>query len=501
MIQFIKKINNFIFGIGVKINKNTIWLIFLSIVIALSQFTVYAFINKNLGRDILGVWSLIVAATSIGQISNLGFSNSLVRYLPEMILKKKEEDIKNMIGTINLTNFIISLPLLLLLYFPAVIYASNLLSPALLPVFKSVIPVTMAALFINNLFSVYSYLLDAMQKYYLRCLVQIAGWIIFMVLSLLLMPAFGLYGVAVALLIQYVVQFTAILLVVYFKKLLHKIAPFHFDKKSFKMIYAFGIKSQSISILVIFFDPLVKYFITKNIGLSATANYEIGNKIVMQARNLLVNANQVIIPNIVLHKEAGTENRYFENVLIKNIFLSISAGMILLLFAPLAVYFFSEKNNNALMLCVIILNIGWVTNMITSVHYYCCIGVDKIGKLVLYHLLLSVCVIVFYSILNYYSGTSLLYYAVPAVALFLGSIYNSYLLSGKIKNVFIWLRSRHFLYFLVVSFVLSGCYFFSNVVLAKVLMPVFFLIYICWLWKEYKSGNYFKQLNQIDNKT
>ena len=315
MLRFIKKISTLFFTITSKINKNTVWLIILSIVIALSQFIVYALINKNLGKEFLGVWSLVVAATSIGQISNLGFSNSLVRYLPEMILKNRKEDINKMIGTINFTNFILTLPLLILLYFPAILYASYLLNPSQLLIFKSIIPLSMGALFINNLFSVYSYLLDAMQKYYLRCVVQITGWILFLVLSIFLMPRYGLYGVAVAFFVQYLVQFTLVLLMVYFKKLLQKIAPFHFDKKSFQMVSSFGLKSQYISILVIFFDPLVKFFITKNIGLSATANYEIGNKIVMQARNLLVSANQVIIPKIVIQKEAGTENQYFKNIL------------------------------------------------------------------------------------------------------------------------------------------------------------------------------------------
>lgn len=492
MLLFIKKISTKVLSIASKINKNTVWLIILSIVIALSQFIVYALINKNLGKEFLGVWSLVVAATSIGQISNLGFSNSLVRYLPEMILKNRKDDIDRMIGTINSTNFILTLPLLVLLYFPAIIYASYLLNPSQLLVFKSVIPLSMGGLFINNLFSVYSYLLDAMQKYYLRCIVQITGWILFLALSILLMPRYGLYGVAVAFFVQYLVQFALVLFVAYFKKLLQKIAPFHFDKKSFQMVSSFGLKSQYISILVIFFDPLIKFFITKNIGLSATANYEIGNKIVMQARNLLVSANQVIIPKIVIQKEASTENQYFKEISAKNIFFSVTAGMLVLLFAPLAVYFFSNKQDDILMQCIIILNIGWVCNMITSVHYYCSIGLDKIGRLVLYHIALSLSVIILYFILNHYLHVTILYYAVPSVALFLGSIYNSYILSQKIENVFSWLRSAYFLYFLSVSFFLLGCHFFKVTKLNYWIMPGFFLLYICALLKQYKTGKLFK---------
>ena len=84
-----------------KINKNIVWVISLTIVIALSQFVVYSVISRRMGREMLGVWSLVVAATSIGQISSFGFASSLVRYLPEMLLKDQREGIGKILGTIN----------------------------------------------------------------------------------------------------------------------------------------------------------------------------------------------------------------------------------------------------------------------------------------------------------------------------------------------------------------------------------------------------------------
>lgn len=492
MIQIIKRISPKLYNAVSKINKNTVWLILLNVVIALSQFIVYALINKNLGKELLGVWSLVVAATSIGQISSFGFSNSLVRYLPEMLLQNEKEDVGKMLGTINFSNFFLTLPILVLLYFPAIQYAAHLLNPQQLLIFKSVIPLSMASLFINNLFSVYSYLLDAMQKYYLRSVVQIQGWVIFLILATLLMPEFGLFGVAIAFFIQNILQFIIILAMIYKKGLLQKIYPIRFDKKSFRMVSSFGLKSQYISILVIFFDPLVKFFITKNIGLASTGNYEISNKIVMQARNLLVSTNQVIIPKIVLHNNKGTVNSYFDDISNKNILFSISAGMLILLFAPLAIFFFSGQYDNTLIQCIIILNLGWVCNMITSVHYFCSIGLDKIGKLVIYHMALSITVIILYLFLNRYLHVELLYFAVPSVALFLGSIYNSYILARKIGKVFSWLKSGILLYFIFVSFLLLVIYHTKSTALTYLIMPIFFLLYICWILKQYKADKLFK---------
>lgn len=493
MVRIIKRISTLIYRTVLKTNKNIIWLIGLSVVIATCQFIVYALINKNLGKELLGVWSLVVAASSIGQISNFGFSNSLVRYLPEMLLKNKKEHISKILGTINFSNFFLTLPILLLLYFPAIHYASSLLKNQQLLIFKSIIPLSMAALFVNNLFSVYSYLLDAMQKYYLRSIIQISGWLFFLILSILLMPRYGLMGISIAFFTQNVVQFIAIITVVSKNGILQKIYPINFDKKFFRQISSFGLKSQFISFLVIFFDPLVKFFITQNIGLASTANYEISNKIVLQARNLLVSTNQVIIPKIILHKNAGTENRYFRFISTKNILFSVSTGILVLLAAPLVIFFFSSKYDNTLMQCIILLNIGWVCNMITSVHYYCCIGLDKMGQLVIYHLILSLIVIIIYIFLNRYLHWKSLYFAVPSIALFLGSIYNSYSLSKKIKSSFLWLRSIFFLYFIFVSLILLIITFTKAVTINYLVMPIFCLIYIFLIFLSYKKEILFKK--------
>jgi O-antigen/teichoic acid export membrane protein len=95
-----------------KVSKNVFWLLCLNAVIAISQFTVYAVINRWLGKEVMGVWALVTAATSIGQISSFGFGNGLVRFIPELALEKNTEKIKALFGTVTVLNFILSLPFL-----------------------------------------------------------------------------------------------------------------------------------------------------------------------------------------------------------------------------------------------------------------------------------------------------------------------------------------------------------------------------------------------------
>ena len=494
MAKIITALHSHINRLFSKISKNVFWLISLNIVTAICQFIVYALINRNLGKEILGVWSLVIAATSIGQISSFGFSNGLVRYLPELIQKNDSKSISKLVATVNFSNFFLSLPVLFLLYIPAIKYAAYLLNDYQFNLFRSVIIWCMAGLFINNLFSVYTFLLDGMQKYYIRCMIQITGWLLFLILSIVLIPLLGIKGVAIAFFIQSIWQFAIAIFVVAKIKGLKIGFPLGFDKKSFMLVSAFGVKLQFISVLTIFFDPLVKFFITKNMGLSATANYELSNKIVMQARNLLVNSNQVIVPQIVIHKTLGDENIYFKNVIRKNIFFAVAVGMLLLLGSPVAILLFSKHFDSDLMSCIVILNCGWVCNMITSVHYYSCIGLDKLNSLVIYHLILALTVALLYITITNFFHWKFLYFIVPALALFLGSLYNSFALSKIVTTSFTWLSSGNFLYFIFATFTLLIVSY-SSIANFYILYSFLLIVYLFLTWRKYKSRDYLKKLN------
>jgi len=459
------------------INKNTWGIILLNLVIALTQFIILTLINQKLGKEILGVWSLVVAATSIGQISSFGLSNGLVRYLPEFFIKKEFKKAETMVSTVTVSNFLFSLPLIILLYFPIMMYANHLLKGIPLNIFSSVIIWSMVGLFVNTLFSVYSFLFDALQKYYIRCIIQIAGWLLFLALSIALMPTLKLKGVAIAYVSQAVFQFITARIVIERMKIFNNRGKlFKFDRHTFKLIFSFGTKYQSISVLVIFFDPLVKFFITKGIGLTGTANYELANKIVMQGRNLLVSANQVIIPKVVSHRTNHTLNEYFGKIAKRNLFLSVLMGLTILVLSPIAIILFSGHFDRILLLSIVIVNVGWVCNTITSVHYYTCIGIDKLNKLVALHLLYSLIAIACFFILLKIGISPLSAIAIPSLSLLIGSVYNSMVLS-EIKSSFTWLQSNAFIYFILVSlitFFIPVNSFFNSIIL----LLVFFLLFL-----------------------
>jgi hypothetical protein len=307
-------------------------------------------------------------------------------------------------------------------------------------------------LFINNLFSVYACLFDGFQKFYIRCLIQISGWILYVISTIYLLPMYGLKGVGISFCVQNVWQLFWGVFAVRATKTLSSGFCFQFDKTSLKKIFSFGAKSQSIGVLAIFFDPLIKYFISKKFGLTGTANYELSNKIVLQGRNLLVNVNQIITPKIVIKNIEGSINDYFKDILDKNILYSVTISLLVLLIAPYFTLLFSSHFDRTLITCITIINFGWCCNMITSVHYYSAIGLDKMYSIIGVHLLCALTSSALFILLNIFQINSIfLCFFVPSLSLFVGSFYNSIALSKQIRKATYWIVSSPFLYFAITT--------------------------------------------------
>jgi O-antigen/teichoic acid export membrane protein len=436
-----------------KINKNTYWLIAYFVATSLSQLFLYSFINYRIGKIYLGLWALVVAATSIGQISGFGFSNGLVRYLPDLLIKKEYNKIQKIFGTVNFSNFFLSLPFLIILYFPIKAYASNLLNQDLFQTFNKLIAWYLPAIFLNNIFSTYSCLFDGFQKFYLRCIIQISGWLIFTILLIVFFPHWGLESAGMASFFQSIWQCTLAFFITSKYKLIKNGFHLCFDKESFKLVSNFGSKSFLISILVVIFDPIIKFFLTQKVGLSGVANYELVSKITIQARNLLSSINLPIIPKIVEARSVGGVNDYFLKVSYRNLYISIGISILMFIFSPLVLQIILHEFDPRLMVLLSIVNIGYVCSTITTVHYYSCMGLDKMSNLVIVHFLYASIACMLFLFLNYFNVNQIVYFIIPSICIFIGSFYNSFVLK-KINGAFNWLFSGVFLFFLFESGVL-----------------------------------------------
>ena len=62
-------------------------------------FFLYRFLIRSVGVERLGVWSLVLAATSIVTLANQGFSTSIVKFVAKYAVRENGEDVSALMQT------------------------------------------------------------------------------------------------------------------------------------------------------------------------------------------------------------------------------------------------------------------------------------------------------------------------------------------------------------------------------------------------------------------
>lgn len=270
-------------------------------------FFLYRFLLKTIGVEQLGIWSLVLATTSVTQVVNFGLSGSVVKFVAKYAARGEDRNVSGVIQTAAISLGLIT-GFLLLAGFPLIKWALGFVVPLnSLELALLILPFALFSLWLTTIISVFQSGLDGFQRIFMRNLLMIAGSVFYALLCFILAPKYGLIGLAYAQLINN----SAILVVswILIKRLLPAlpVVPYQWNRTIFKEIISYGINFQIISITGLFSDPITKAFLSKFGGLSMVGYYEMANRIVQQFRALIVNVNQVLIPAIADLQEKAPE--------------------------------------------------------------------------------------------------------------------------------------------------------------------------------------------------
>ena len=172
------------------------------IVIGLSFFVLFRFLLGTIGIEKVGIWSLVLAATNVSRISELGFANSVLQFVSRYLAKGESLRAAQVIETAAITVAAIGGLALFLLY-PLLEWAIERLIPAAsLSEARSLLPFTVVSLWCSMMASTIHSGLDGIQRADLRSIVLMSSQLIFVGTVFYLVPANGLEGVAQAQLVQ-----------------------------------------------------------------------------------------------------------------------------------------------------------------------------------------------------------------------------------------------------------------------------------------------------------
>jgi len=350
------------------------------IVIGVVFFILYQFLLKTIGVEQLGIWSLVLAITSVTQIANFGLGGSVVKFVAKYVARDESKKVSGIIQTaaISVGAFV---GLILLICYPIAKLVLRLVIPnESFPLALSILPYAFFALWIMVITSIFHAGLDGYQRIDIRSTLLMGGAILHLLLCFIFAPTHGLIGVAYARVIQNItILFSSWFLLKRCLPLL-PIFPFSWKKSIFKEIIGYGMNYQVISITSMFYDPLTKALLSKFGGLSMVGYFEMASKMIQQLRLLIVSANQVLFPAIANLKEKIPEK--IQSVYLTSyqlvFYLSLPLFSLIIICTPLISELWIGYYESIFVTFAILLAIGCFLNTLGTPAYYANLGIGEL---------------------------------------------------------------------------------------------------------------------------
>ncbi|HAP41210.1 MAG TPA: hypothetical protein DCQ94_15850 [Nitrospira sp.] len=392
-------------------------------VAGLVMLAMYRFLLGTIGIDKIGVWSLVLATTSMTRISELGFSGSVVKFAAKHLALQEEKQAAEVIETAAISVAVI-LGFFLSGLYPALAFLVGNLVPAnLLADALVVLPYAVVSLWLLVIASVFLAGLDGIQRADLRGLIIVLGQLVYLCMVYWLVPTNDMKGLGISHMAQ-----AAFGLVAAWVALRGKISglgafPCRWSSTAFREMFGYAINFQINGIAQLLFEPTTKALLSRFGGVSWVGYYEMANRMIMQVRSLLVAANQVAVPVVayLLEKDSSRVSAAYKRCYEVMWYLSVPVYSLLLLFIPTISDLWIGRYETLFVSFSFILLAGWFFNTVTAPAYFSYAGIGRLRWNTMAHLLMGTLNV----LLGYLLGTLMNGFGVviaTACALVAGSI-------------------------------------------------------------------------------
>lgn len=343
-------------------------------------FFLYRFLLNTIGVEQLGIWSLVLATTSVTQITNFGLSGSVVKFVAKYVARNEYKNVSEVIQTAAISLTVI-VGFTLMIGYPLIKWVLGLVVP---PIFLEyavgILPFVLFSLWLTIITNVFQSGLDGFQKIYIRNFLIMISGVFYVILCFIFAPKYGLIGLAHA----QVINNSIVLLVswILIKRLLPvlPVIPYYWNKSLFKEIISYGINLQIISVAIMFYDPITKALLSKFGGLSMVGYYEMANRMIQQFRAIIVSANQVLVPAIADLQEKMPDR--IKEVYLTSyrllFYLALPLYSLIIISTPLISQLWIGHYNNIFVAFGTLLAVGWFLNTINAPAYFVNLGIGEL---------------------------------------------------------------------------------------------------------------------------
>lgn len=376
-----------------RISRNVVVTVSQVVVSGIVFFIIYRYLYDRLGVEQVGIWSLVLATTSVSRIGDLGLSAGVVRFVAQALGRGDFQRAADVVQTVALTLGVLMATLLVVGH-PLFVLALNYLVPVhCISSALSILPYALTSLWVMVAVSVFIGGLDGCMCMYLRSLFVGLSHLAYLGLTILLVPKYGLEGMAMAQLIQSIGLMILLWWMLRRQLVELPVIPLHWKFPVLKEMISYGVNFQIITVMNMLFDPIMKALMSKFAGLEALGYYEMANKFIQQCRAIIVEASRVMVPAIAtLHEHDSVKaTRLFEISYRMTFYVAVlfygSLGISITTVSMLWLGHYQAM----FIQFALLLNFGWFANTISVPAYFANLGSGNLRENMIGQVILGTC--------------------------------------------------------------------------------------------------------------
>jgi len=363
-----------------------------TVISGLVLFFLYRYLIAHLGAEQLGLWSIILASTSVAKLSDMGLTGSVVKFVARYHALKDEEQASAVVQTAAISIALVMAVLVLVVYPLLGVILKLAIPVSSMPQAMSILPWAVFSLWLGCVGGVFQSGLDGCQRMDIRNILMIIGNVLFLGAAYLLVPHYGLMGLAVGQAAQ-----GLLLIVSSWVALRHQLntlpwLPIYWSKAKFKEMFGYAVNFQINSIAVLFFVPITKLLMSRYGGLSSAAFYEMASQLVLKLRGLLISANEALVPAVAVLHETSPDKvcELYLKVYRILFFLAVPFYAAILISLPMISVLWIGHSEVQFLLFGALLVVGWGLNNLAGPAYFLNLGTGDLKWNSISHVVMAV---------------------------------------------------------------------------------------------------------------
>lgn len=374
------------------LRRNTLWSILEVCVSGLSLFVLYKFVVEHLGVKALGLWSLVLATSSLARLGDIGAATGLSRFVAFALAQNNEQSARQYVETALIANCIIYLSLSLLLIFPLRFGLEMVAPHESIAEALRLLPYGMASFVLLNVSAVTLSALVGQQRTDLKSKVVIFGTFSQVLVAVFAVPRFGLHGMAWGQIAQGAVTILVawLVFVLNLSAAQRTIFPIGFRFKLFRELFSFGVRLQFSNLISFAFEPATKFVMSAVSGLETLGLFEMTYRMVLQVRHITAAPTVALVPAFVqLQESSPAEIPQLYERSVANIIFGGGLLFLVALCSPLIGLVWTGSYSTEFVLFAWLLSTGWFCNLLGTPAYQLAISRAAIRWNILGHLITS----------------------------------------------------------------------------------------------------------------